>query len=107
MGPHLAECFAFPVSIPHLTQVRNFLNGLLETYSQKLCRLARPDQRTGENMGDPQGREDLGGQACLFLPSCIEGGRTLARDPAADILIRLPVAYQYHQRHVPSFLCSK
>jgi len=43
------------------------------------------------------------------LPSGIDGHRALAGDPAIDVLIRLPVSYQYHQRHAASFprLCRR
>src|SRR5882672_9647449 len=84
MRPHLVERFAFPVSITHLTQIWDFLDRFLYTCSQKLCRLARPDQRTGENMGDPKRSKDFGGQARLLLPSYIEGDRALAGNPAVD-----------------------
>src|SRR5919197_344482 len=68
MAPHLAKRFAFPVTVAHLPQVRDFLNGFLETSGQEFCRLARADQRTGENMSDYKRGENLGRQACLLLP---------------------------------------
>ena len=46
----------------------------------------------------------LSGQAGLVLSPCIQGGRTLAGDPAAEFFVCLPVSYQYHQRHGASFL---
>ena len=107
MVPHLAKRFAFPITVAHLTQVRDFLNGFLEMSGQEFRRLARADQRTGENMGDPERGEDFGSHPCLLLPSGIDGHRALAGDPAADVLIRLSVSYQYHQRHAASFPWSK
>src|SRR5262245_9471514 len=109
MTTHLIKRFPFPVTIAHLPQVQNFLNRFLETFGQECCCLARADQGTGENMGDPKRCKDFGSQACLFLPASIEGYRTLARDPATHVRIRLPVSYQYHQRHAASFprLCRR
>src|SRR5262249_50764292 len=55
-------------------------------------------------MSNPKGSEGFGGQARLLLPSCIEGNRALAGNPAADVLVSLSVSYQYHQCHGASFL---